>query len=89
MMQVLKSMAKHEASDLHLKVGYPPYYRVRRNLRKVGKAAIPSSEYIEAMLRPLVPAARMNEYDQHGDTDFSYDGEDGPAADDDHDHDSN
>ena len=75
--QLLSGMAQHEASDLHLKVGFPPYYRIQGHLRKIGTGIIDSSDYLEAMMNPLVPRARRHEYEERGDLDFSYRGSDG------------
>ena len=69
--KLLAAMTQLEASDLHLKVGYPPYYRVGGHLRKIDMPPIPDSEYIEKMLEDLVPPSRRHEYDERGDLDFS------------------
>lgn len=70
--QLLAGMSKFDASDLHLKVGYSPYYRVAGNLRKVEAPPIASSEQIEQALEPMVPEKRKGEYESKGDLDFSY-----------------
>lgn len=77
MVQLMRGMEQYDASDLHLKVGFAPYYRVAGQLRKIGKSVLSSSEYLEAMLEPLVPRARRHEYDERGDLDFSYRDKDG------------
>ena len=77
MIQLMRGMEQYDASDLHLKVGFAPYYRVAGQLRKIGKSLLSSSEYLEAMLEPLVPRARRHEYDERGDLDFSYRDKDG------------
>ncbi len=69
--KLLVSMTQLGASDLHLKVGYPPYYRVAGHLRRVEMPPIPDSAYVEGMLADLLPAGRRQEYDEHGDLDFS------------------
>jgi twitching motility protein PilT len=71
MSELLVGMGKFEASDLHLKVGYPPYYRVGGHLREVKFPTLVSSEYVEQMLSDLVPETRRHEYDERGDLDFS------------------
>ncbi len=69
---LLVGMGKLEASDLHLKVGYPPYYRVAGHLRKLKEMeALPDSAFIERMMETLVPPQRRHEYDERGDLDFS------------------
>ncbi|MFQ5491786.1 MAG: type IV pilus twitching motility protein PilT [Phycisphaerae bacterium] len=77
MLNLLNGMGKFDASDLHLKVGYPPYYRVAGHLRKVDVPAIDDSVFLEKMLSCIVPEARRHEYDEHGDLDFSYRGQTG------------
>jgi len=64
-------MTEFGASDLHLKVGYAPYYRVGGHLQKVRVPPLPDSQFVEGMLEGLVPAARRHEYDERGDLDFS------------------
>ena len=53
MFQLLRGMAQHDSSDLHLKVGFAPYYRVAGQLRRIGTGVLSSSEYLEAMLGVL------------------------------------
>ncbi len=74
---LLASMTKFGASDLHMKVGYAPYYRVTGQLRPVELPAIESTQYMEEMFRELVPAARRDEYTKRGDLDFSLRGASG------------
>ena len=71
MSQLLSKMAEFEASDLHLKVAYSPYYRVGGHLQKIKVPPLPDSEFIEAMLHDLVPEKRRAEYEERGDLDFS------------------
>ena len=72
---LLNGMAKFGASDLHLKVGYSPYYRVAGHLRKVEMPPFQDSEFLEQMLSHLVPPQRRHEYDERGDLDFSFRGD--------------
>ncbi|MFH1109233.1 MAG: PilT/PilU family type 4a pilus ATPase [Planctomycetota bacterium] len=69
--RLLAGMTQHEASDLHLKVGYSPFYRITGHLRKLDMPPFPDSKYIEAMLAGLIPEARRQEFQQHGALDFS------------------
>jgi twitching motility protein PilT len=71
MNKLLNAMAQNNASDLHLKVNYAPYYRIAGHLRKVDMPPLPNSDFIEKMLHDLVPDARRNEYYERGDLDFS------------------
>ena len=75
--QLLAGMTKLQASDLHLKVGYIPTYRVGGHLRKLDMPPLPDTEYVRAMMAPLVPPHRMKEYEEHGDLDFSHSGASG------------
>lgn len=75
---LLAGMAKYDASDLHLKVGICPYYRVAGKLRRIESVpALESSRQIEQMVAELIPATRREAYEQTGDLDFSYQAEDG------------
>ncbi len=77
MLSLLNGMGRFGASDLHLKVGYAPYYRVAGNLRKVEMEPIEHSDFLEEMLSHIVPATRRHEYDERGDLDFSFKGSTG------------
>ena len=77
MSQLLVGMSQLSASDLHLKVGYPAYYRIAGHLRKLEMPAIEKSAYLDEMLRSLVPPSRMAEFDAHKDLDFSAHGPSG------------
>ncbi len=71
MEKLLTSMGQLGASDLHLKVGFSPTYRVAGLLRKVGMPPFPNSEYIEAMLENYIPEKRRENFQAQGDLDFS------------------
>jgi twitching motility protein PilT len=75
--RLLAGMTQHEASDLHIKVGYSPFYRIAGHLRKLDMPPFPDSQYIEAMLVGLIPEARRQEFQQHGALDFSARGSSG------------
>jgi len=69
---LLAGMTRFQASDLHLKVGYPPYYRVAGHLRKLKEVEpFVSSEFIEQMMNTVIPAQRRHAFDTHGALDFS------------------
>jgi len=72
MLKLLRGMIKTDASDLHLKVGYSPYYRIASELRKVNMPPIASDEEMHEMIEPLVPPQRRGDYDQKGDLDFAW-----------------
>ena len=69
--RLLNFVSQTEASDLHLKVGYPPYLRLTGALRMVESPPLPDTEYVEAMLMVLMPEGRRWEYDEKGALDFS------------------
>ena len=69
--RLLLSMGQLEASDLHLKVHYAPYYRLAGQLRKVDMPPLPNSQYINEMLIDLVPEQRRTEFHEGRDLDFS------------------
>lgn len=71
MKRLLSFLGKHEASDLHLKVGYPPYVRIGGHLRKLELPPIPNTRYVHEMIKPLAPERRWNEFEMHGALDFS------------------
>jgi twitching motility protein PilT len=68
---LLQFVCENDASDLHLKVGYPPYVRIGGHLRKVDSAPMPDSEFIESMMSLIIPDNRQSEYDEHGGLDFA------------------
>ena len=69
--KLLSSMAPFGASDLHLKVGYPPYFRVQGTLRAARMAPLPDTADIQAMLHDLVPEVRRLEWEKTGALDFA------------------
>lgn len=75
--RLLAGMTQHGASDMHLKVGYAPYYRITGHLRKLDMPPFPDSKFIEDMLADLVPEGRREAYRQQGDLDFSARGQTG------------
>jgi twitching motility protein PilT len=75
--QLLNFVCENDASDLHLKVGYPPYLRIGGHLRQVDSAPMPDSQFIEAMMSSMIPENRYPEYQQHGSLDFAIRTDDG------------
>lgn len=69
--QLLAAMKEHGASDLHLKAGMPPVYRVGGHLRSVSSLPAMSGPEIEKCLESIIPPARRSFYEEHGDLDFS------------------
>jgi len=71
MKRLLSFLGKHEASDLHLKVGYPPYVRIGGYLRQLQLPPIADSGRMTEMIRPLVPSNRWIDFETRGSLDFS------------------
>lgn len=68
--QLLSAMKGHGASDLHLKAGSPPVFRVGGHLRSVNLPAM-SGPQIAKCLEEIIPPQRRAFYEEHGDLDFS------------------
>jgi twitching motility protein PilT len=71
MKRLLSFLGKHGASDLHLKVGYPPYVRIGGYLRALQLPPITETAYMTEMVRPLVPSNRWIDFETKGSLDFS------------------
>ena len=70
---MLEAMKDLEASDLHLKTGIPPHYRIAGRLRKTNMPAFSVTEReIENLVMPLIPKHRIQIYEEKGGLDFSY-----------------
>jgi twitching motility protein PilT len=69
--KLLAFVCANEASDLHLKVNYPPFVRIGGHLRKLDSPAFPDSEYVEQMMEVLLPPGRRSDYDERGCVDFA------------------
>lgn len=67
---LLAAMKVHGASDLHLKAGMPPVYRVGGHLRTVTVPPM-SGEDIAKCLESIIPPQRRDFYEEHGDLDFA------------------
>jgi twitching motility protein PilT len=72
MKSLLSFLSKHEASDLHLKIGYSPYVRIGGNLRKLDLPPIKDTGFVTEMIRPLLPGNRWSEFEKQGSLDFSF-----------------
>jgi twitching motility protein PilT len=70
---LLEKMRELQASDLHLKTGIPPTYRVAGDLRRTNLPPIQvNSRLIERLMDPIIPKARKSVYDETGGLDFAY-----------------
>jgi twitching motility protein PilT len=68
--KLLKSMAKYEASDLHLKVGGPPILRIAGKIRSLESAPLQKGE-IEPMLEPFLTIPQLAQFQAGRDLDLA------------------
>ena len=69
--KLLAFVSANQASDLHLKVGYPPTIRIAGHLRRIESPEFPDSTYIEEMMTVLMPPGKRPQYDATGCVDFA------------------
>ncbi|QVL33352.1 PilT/PilU family type 4a pilus ATPase [Telmatocola sphagniphila] len=69
--KLFRMVMKHNASDLHLKVGQPPMMRMRGDIQRV-KAPPMTQEEMERLLLPLLKPDHRKILDNEGGVDFSY-----------------
>jgi twitching motility protein PilT len=68
---LLEAMPQVEASDLHLKVGMPPMYRINGELRPVDHPVLTGKD-IEDVVGEMTTAQKKVILDQQGTVDFAY-----------------
>lgn len=68
--KLLAGMKKYGASDLHIKPGIPPTYRISGILRPVGAEALEAEE-ADHLLDPIVPEKKKSLFEERGDLDFA------------------
>ncbi len=69
--QLFRLVMKHEASDLHLKVGQPPMMRLRGDIRRMEMRPL-TQEDMERLLLPNLSAKQRRILDDEGGVDYSY-----------------
>ena len=69
--KLLRFVSTNEASDLHLKVGYPPAVRIGGILRRLTVPEIPDSAYMSEMFQSLMPENDWRKFEKTGSADFS------------------
>jgi twitching motility protein PilT len=69
--QLFRLVMKHEASDLHLKVGQPPMMRIRGDIRRMEMRPL-SQEDMERLTLPLLSPKHRKILDEEGGVDYSY-----------------
>ena len=68
--KLLAGMKKHSASDLHIKPGVVPTYRIAGVLRPIGGDPLEPEE-ADHLLDPIVPEKLRPKFDERGDLDFA------------------
>lgn len=68
--ELFQAMAKHSASDLHLKVGQPPVFRINGELVRLKREPFTAQELSELLL-PLLNAKQKNDLEERGYADFA------------------
>ncbi len=70
---LLEAMRRLNASDLHMKVGTPPVYRVAGTLRRADMPSFAVNEgQIEKLMEAITPKLKLDLYERRGSVDFSY-----------------
>ncbi len=69
--KLLGSMGRLDASDLHIKVGIPPTYRIGGELRPIEADPV-TEEEADHLLDPLLSEIQKKKYDETGDLDFAW-----------------
>src|SRR5262249_37907929 len=69
--KLFRMVMKHEASDLHLKVGQPPMMRLRGDIRRMDMRPLRQEDMERLLLSQLSPRLRKI-LDDEGGVDFSY-----------------
>jgi twitching motility protein PilT len=67
----LEGLLFGEGSDLHVKVGSPPMYRMPEGLHRLDRAPLTGDE-TSAIADAIVPANRRDRLEDHGEADFAY-----------------
>src|SRR6516165_7741540 len=69
--KLFRMVMKHEASDLHLKVGQPPMMRLRGDIRRADLRPL-TQEDMERLLLPQLKEKHRKILEEEGGVDFSY-----------------
>ncbi len=70
--KLFRMMAKHGASDLHIKQGQPPVFRVNGTLSRMQNAPPLDESNVDSLLLGLVSDSQREELDRRGNIDFAY-----------------
>ena len=69
--KLFRACVRLDGSDLHLKVGQPPYVRVAGTLRQINRAPIDDEEMVQLCI-PLLDRRNRELFDRDGAVDFAY-----------------
>jgi twitching motility protein PilT len=69
--KLFRMVMKHQASDLHLKVGLPPMMRLRGVITKMNAPPL-TQEHMEKLLRPTMNERLMRMFEDTGGADYAY-----------------
>ena len=69
--KLFRACVKLQGSDLHLKVGKPPYVRIRGSLRPLNRDPVDAEEMVR-MLFPMLNERNRRIFDEDGGADFAY-----------------
>src|SRR3954470_24301212 len=69
--KLFRMCMKHEASDLHLKVGQPPMMRLRGDIRRMDMRPL-TQEDMERLLLPHLNERQRRILEEEGGVDFCY-----------------
>ena len=69
--KLFRALVKLEGSDVHLKVGLPPYIRVAGTLRPLNREPIDDDEMVR-LIFPMMDERNRRIFDENGGTDFAY-----------------
>jgi twitching motility protein PilT len=69
--KLFRALVRHQGSDLHLKVGLPPYIRVAGELRPLNRDPIDDEEMVRLVF-PMMNERARRLFDEYGGADFAY-----------------
>jgi twitching motility protein PilT len=69
--RLFRALVRHQGSDLHLKVGLPPYIRVAGDLRPLNRDPIDDEEMVR-LIFPMMNERARRLFDENGGADFAY-----------------
>src|SRR5437016_10055809 len=69
--KLFRMVMKHQASDLHLKVGLPPMMRLRGDIRRMDMRPLTQQD-MERLLLPHLTERQRHILEEEGGADFSY-----------------